>query len=52
MFDDLAVLQLENVHDGVAPRTRSWDAVNMLDDIIAVSESADDVAVCGGKFVA
>ena len=52
MFDDLAVFQLVNIHDGVTARARCRHAVNMMDDVVAVGENADDVAVCVEELVA
>ena len=48
MFEDLAVFQLVNIHDGNTARARSRHAV--LDDVVAVGENADDVAVCVGDL--
>ena len=52
MFDDLAVFQLVNIHDGVTARARCRHAVNMMDDVVAIGEDADDVAVSVGEFLA
>src|SRR6516162_4134481 len=52
MFDDLAVFQLVNIHDGITARARRLHAVDMVDDVVAVGEDADDVAVCVRKLVA
>ena len=46
MFDDLAVFQLVNIHDGITTRARCRHTVDMLDDVVTVGEDADDVAVC------
>ena len=52
MFDDLAVLQLENIHDGVAAAARRRHIVNVQDHVVAVGEDAFDVAVIVGEFFA
>ena len=47
MFDDLAVFQLVNIHDGITARARCRHAVDMVDDVVTVGE---DVAVCVGDL--
>src|SRR5262245_25021221 len=44
MLDHLAVLELENVDDGVAARARLAHGMDMDDDVIAVGEDAFDLA--------
>ena len=52
VVDDLAILQLENIDDGVAAAARRGDIVDVQDHIIAVGENTFDVAVIIGKFLA
>src|SRR5215831_15164616 len=52
MFDDLAVLEPEDVHDGAAARARLARVVHVQDHVVAVREHALDVAVVVRKFFA
>src|SRR5262245_2453079 len=52
VFDDLAVLELENVDDGGTAASGGRHVVDVHDDIVAVSEDALDLAVIVGKFLA
>src|SRR4029453_5856446 len=50
VFDDLAVLQPENVNDGAAARACFGHAVNMQDHVVVVREGALDLAARVRKF--
>ena len=52
MLDDLAVLELENVHDGIAARAGRWNVMDVQDDVIAICKNPFDVTVIIGKFLA
>ena len=45
VLDDLAVLQLEDVDDGVAKRAGLTHRMDVQDDVVAVHEGALDLAV-------
>src|ERR1700730_4003219 len=51
MLDHLAVLELENVDDGVAARARLAHGMEMDDDVIAVGEDALDLAAVVRELV-
>ena len=50
MFDDLAVLEPENVDDGAASRALLAHAVDVEDHVVAVGESALDLGAGIRKF--
>ena len=51
MFPHLAILEFENVDDGVAARARLAHGVDMDDDVIAVGEDALNLAAIVRKFL-
>src|SRR5215469_3923944 len=51
VLDDLAVLELEDVHDGGAPRPGLADGVDVQDHEVSVGERALDLAVRRGKLL-
>ena len=51
MFDDLAVFQLVNIHDGITARARCRHAVDMVDDVVTVGEDAFDIAAKSGELL-
>src|SRR6185503_7080897 len=51
MLDDLAVLELEDVDDGVAARAWLAHGVDVDDDVVAVREDAFDLAAIVRKLV-
>src|SRR5262249_2843126 len=51
ILDHLAVLELENVYDGVAARARLAHGMDMDDDVIAVGEDALDLAAVVRELV-
>ena len=51
MLDDLAVLELEDVDDGVAARAWLAHGVDVDDDVVAVCEDAFDLAAIVRELV-
>src|SRR5215831_11353460 len=51
MFHHLAILEFENVDDGVHARARLAHGVDMDDDVIAVGEDALNLAAIVRKFL-
>jgi len=51
VLDDLAVLQLEDVDDGVAAGAGLPDRVDVEDDVVAVGEHALDLAARAGELL-
>jgi len=46
VFDDLAVLEPEDIHDGAAERAGLAHRMDMQDDIVAVRECFFDYSLC------
>jgi len=51
MLDDFAVLELEDVDDGVAARAWLAHGVDVDDDVVAVGEDAFDLAAIVRELV-